>query len=509
MCKVLGENHKFKARSGWLLVIGFLFLAACSSPEEKFAEKLMQANVNLEEGSLEKAIDIYNSLQSEHPNHPTVLEGLAIAYSKKQDYITSAFYFSELAEKYPENSEYLLYSAEAFLKGKDRSSAIDSYEHYLLAFPNDWRTWRSLGNIYLQAGQTGNAIHAYQESHKINPQPDLALQAAALANTTGNLRQAEEAFASLLQSQDQRVAKKAHLGYLEIKYKRRQWEEVDKMIAETERRFPGAIDNSALSDVKTAYADWKKAQEEESQAKQEEQDRQKRLLEELNARKRQLELARKQAEERRAAQAAANKPAAESPSDPPKSTPLVATDTPTAPTPQLHDLEEEYPEKQPAETPITQSPSNTPFQEALEAARQFRANDPEAAINKLWEAVNLGDSSGIAFYELAQTYKITAQYTEAEVAALEALRRDKANIRYILLYLDILENTQSPARQVREINRFRTLLPDNPDLILRLARLYAKPGGDRSAARGFYELFLRMAPGHPEADKAQYEMRRL
>jgi len=499
-----------------MLLIGFFFMAACSSPEEKFAEKMMQANANLEEGNVDKAIKFFTDLQSEQPKHPAIIEGLAIAYSKKKDFITSAFYFSQLADNYPNSPEYLLYSADAFLKGEDSASAIEKYEMYLLVRDEDWQTWRTLGNLYLENGQTANAIHAYQKSHSIKPQPELALRAAALANTTGNLRQAEEAFASLLQSEDPRISEKAHLGYLEIKYKRRQWAEVDSMIEETERRFPGAIDRSPLVDVKKALAQYEEKQKEKSIQTREEEERQQRLLDELNERKRKLELARKRAEERRlASQQAENQSSQTSSNTSEASDETTSTAQTTTPDDNTtgDDATVTTPERDPIviheipELVEQETAASTPFQEAMKAGLEFRANDPSAALNKFWEAINYGDTTGKAFYELSRTYKLMSQFTEAEVAAMEAMRRDKRNKQYISLYLDIIEKTQSPSKQVREINRFRTLLPNDPDLVLRLARVYSKPGGDRSAARGFYQLFLRLAPQHPEASEARRALR--
>lgn len=107
-----------------LITIGLLFFAGCSSREERFAEKLRQANVNLEKGNIDQAISLLEELKLEQPGHPEILESLAFAFVENKDYFTAAFYFSELADSTPERSDYRLFSAKSWTDAGDPSSAI-------------------------------------------------------------------------------------------------------------------------------------------------------------------------------------------------------------------------------------------------------------------------------------------------------------------------------------------------------------------------------------------------
>ncbi|MDG2168854.1 MAG: hypothetical protein P8L44_13125, partial [Opitutales bacterium] len=112
---------------------------------------MMQANENLENGEVEKAIAILDKLKDDNPKNPQILENLAFAFTQDEDYFTSAFYFNELAKTFPENVDYYLYAAQSWIKAGDTESAIRDYEAYLLENRADWNTWQQIGDLYLQS----------------------------------------------------------------------------------------------------------------------------------------------------------------------------------------------------------------------------------------------------------------------------------------------------------------------------------------------------------------------
>ena len=118
------------------------------------------------------------------------------------------------------------------------NAAIKLFEAYILRNPRDWKTWRNLADLYLTTRQTSKAIRAYANSSQLRFDPELSLKAALLANSTGNLRDAEKGFFSLLQVADPAVAQRAHLGLLVIKHKRRQWEAVEGLLEMLDKNFP-------------------------------------------------------------------------------------------------------------------------------------------------------------------------------------------------------------------------------------------------------------------------------
>jgi len=469
------------------LLIGCLILVGCSSTEERFAEKIEQANVNLEKGEVQRAIQILEDLKEDFPNEPLLLENLAFAFIQTEDYFTGAFYFNDLAKKFPEKKDYFLYSAQAWVKAGDLESAIKNYEAYLLDNKSDWNTWQQIGDRYLDTNQTSKAIHAYSNSSQIRFNPKLELKAALLANETGNLRQAEAGFERLLVVEDTTVAQQAHVGLIQIKHKRRQWDEMAKLMSAVEKDFPQAINSPELDNVKADYEEIKKAKQKEEDAIKKQEEERQRLIEQQ----------RQRAEALAAARLAALKPAVEK-----------KDNNERAPS-QLAMTEEE---KQETTTGTSQPPperrnNQSPFDTALSSARQIAPTNSETAIAKYWDAINLGDESGVAFHELARVYYSRGQFTEAEMTSLEALRRGTKNNQYLMTYLTVIRKTKAKPDVVEEIRKYRQLYPKNSDLILMLARIYAEPGGDANAARGLYDLFFETAPNHPEIDRARYEVR--
>jgi phosphoribosylanthranilate isomerase len=482
------QLHVFIVSVRGALLIGCLILIGCSSTEERFAEKIEQANVNLKKGAVQRAIKILEELKDEFPDEPQLFENLAFAFIQSEDYFIGAFYFNELAQRFPQKKDYYLYSAQAWVKAGDLESAIKNYEAYLLDNKTDWNTWQQIGDRYLETNQTSKAIHAYSNSSQIRFNPKLELKAALLANESGNLRQAEAGFERLLVVEDTAVAQQAHIGLIQIKHKRRQWDEVAKLMSAVEKNFPQALNSPELNDVNADFEQFKEAKEKEEDAIQKQEDERQRLVEQQ----------RQRAEALAAARLAASKPA--EPKEP---------ETEVAPSKlALTDEEDENQSADESSASLIEIKGNqSPFNNALFSARQIAPTNLEAAVAKYWDAINLGDESGVAFYELARVYYNRNQFTEAEMTSLEALRRGPKNNRYLMTYLTVIRKTKAKPDVVAEIRKYRQLYPKNSDLILLLARTYAEPGGDPNAARGLYDLFFEIAPTHPETDRARYEVR--
>ncbi len=445
------------------------------------ALQLNLANKNLDHGSPEQAIKILEELKISYPNHPEILENLAFAFTATEEFHTAAFYFSQLAEKFPNKIEYYKFSAQSWEKAGDLNAAIKLFEAYILRNPRDWKTWQNLADLYLTTRQTSKAIRAYANSSQLRFDPELSLKAALLANFTGNLRDAEKGFFSLLQVADPAVAQRAHLGLLVIKHKRRQWEAVEGLLNMLDENFPGAVEAEGLSRVRRDLEVWNQALLREQKRKKEEEERRKLLMEKQRERALQLAAIREAAKRKAAAAAEEVAAAAEE----------------TAPG---QDSKEEPP-------PLPEKPQENPSpgQQALEKARMLLASNPSQAVAQLWDIINRGMDSAEAFRELSLAYSHLGQYTASEMTALEALRRQPGNNRLLLGYLNILQRSKTVSQVIGEIRKYRSKYPQNADLLLMLARTCAKPGGEPSAARNYYRQFISMAPNHPEIDRARRE----
>ena len=450
------------------------------------ALQLNQAKENLDHGSAGQAIKILEELKISYPNHPEILENLAFAFTAADEFHTAAFYFSQLAEINPDKIEFYKFSAQSWEKAGDLAAAIAQFEAYLLRNPRDWETWRKLADLYLATRQTSNAIHAYANSSQLRFDPELSLKAALLANSTGNLRDAEEGFYSLLLVADPTVARRAHLGLLVIKQKRRQWEAVEGLLKMLDERFPGAVEAEGLSRVRRDLEVWKQARLQEQKRLEEEKERRRLLIEKQRERALQLAAIR-EAEERKAAEVA-EEMAAEVVEE-------AAEDAASEQAPEQ--------EAQPLPTVAQEKPS--PEQQAIEKARLVLVSNPSQAVAQLWDVINQGMDSAEAFGELSLAYYQLGQFTASEMTALEAMRRHPDNKRFLLGYLKTLQRNKTLSEVIGEIRKYRTRYPQNADLLLMLARTCAKPGGEPSAARSYYMQFFQMAPNHPEIDRARRE----
>lgn len=495
ICTVARKLHEAIVGVGGILLLGFLFVAGCSSPEERFAEKIEQANENLENGDAAKAIAVLEKLKADYPKDSQVLENLAFAFIQDKDYFTGAFYFNELAKTFPDKTDYYLYAAQAWIKAGDPESAIKDYEAYLLENRTDWNTWQKIGDLYLETNQTANAIHAYSNSSQVRFNPELDLKAALLATKSGDLRGAEAGFERLLLVDEDEVAKQAHIGLLQIKHQRRQWDEVDRLMKQVNKRFPDAANVPELTEVNLAYETFKAEKEAEEAKIKEEEERRQQLLDQQRERAEQIAAARR---------------AAILNIEQPKPPQEKAQGEEVVPPSQLaiNDETEEETVTNVAPPPVIEQPRlDSPLEKALAEARRLASTNTQAAVSKYWDAINLGDNSGTAYYELSRVYYSRAEYNEAEMTSLEAMRRQPDSNRYLLTYLQIIRKTKAKPDVVAEIRKYRQQYPQNADLVLMLARIYAEPGGDSVAARSLYNLFFQMAPNHPETERARYEAR--
>ena len=462
------------------------------------ALQLNQAKENLDHGSAEQAIKILEELKISYPNHPEILESLAFAFTAEEEFHTAAFYFSQLAEIIPDKIEFYKFSAQSWEKAGDLAAAIAQFEAYLLRNPRDWETWRKLADLYLATRQTSNAIHAYANSSQLRFDPELSLKAALLANSTGNLRDAEEGFYSLLLVADPTVARRAHLGLLVIKQKRRQWEAVEGLLKMLDERFPGAVEAEGLSRVRRDLKVWKLARLQEQKRLEEEKERRRLLLEKQRERALQLAAIREAAERKpeEAAEEVAEEVAEEAAVE---ATEEAAEEAAM----EVASAQESDEETQPLPAEAQEKPS--PEQQAIEKARMVLASNPSQAVAQLWDVINQGMDSAEAFGELSLAYYQLGQFNASEMTALEAMRRHPDNNRFLLGYLNTLQRNKTVSEVIGEIRKYLSRYPRNADLLLMLARTCAKPGGEPSAARNYYRQFFQMAPNHPEIDRARRE----
>jgi len=168
---------------------------------------------------------------------------------------------------------------------------------------------------------------------------------------------------------------------------------------------------------------------------------------------------------------------------------------------------------QPAEedrevSPNVQLPvSDTTLEEARRLADQGLY---EPAIRLYSRALLRQPENARLWYELSRLYLEDNQLENAELMALEALRRNNTNIRYQLNFLRVVQRKYEPSRLMAELRLAKERFPRSPEITIALANGFERILGDGPSALIYYREFLELAPeNHPRRDEARQAIREL
>lgn len=131
--------------------------------------------------------------------------------------------------------------------------------------------------------------------------------------------------------------------------------------------------------------------------------------------------------------------------------------------------------------------------------------DYAAATTLYWKALALDSSSASTWQSLSQAALKSGVLEQAEMAALEAQRRDSTNLLYTLNLLDIMQQSATPERLLEELVRAKEAFPQSIELTYDLAHGYQTLGHNPRNAKILYEDYLSIAPAdhlHREAAEA-------
>lgn len=143
----------------------------------------------------------------------------------------------------------------------------------------------------------------------------------------------------------------------------------------------------------------------------------------------------------------------------------------------------------------------------LVLARQRRdEGKTDEAIRHFKTALIENDNQPGVWAELSQLYFQTGNNRWAQATASEAMRRDPGNSQYVLQFLLAAKETMDVNRFVQEMEGAYKKFPEDPDLLIFMAKVFADQGNTRNA-RILLEKFLEFAPSnHPERTSAELEL---
>ncbi len=551
-----------------LLALTAVFLAGCSDPDARRAERIDEARELQAAGESDAALALLEELSSEFPNDSEILALIGNLHAEAGDTVSAAFYLEQAYRHDPDDTE-LLYQTYRAQEAADQP-ADETLETLAEKAPDTLSPalWVRLGEYRAEAKKTQAALDAYlrgvdPESDDI--EPATAVSVGQLFLSLDNFAQAERWFAIAADSDDP-AALTALFGTLEIQLRRKEWADAEATIKRLDKQFPGAVDASQWSNARTELEKWRAAREkmradlarreaadQQAEAEADEADQpdeteaapdpQTASDTEPPADDADTEGKAQIVADLEAAEAMADTPAVDALPDPSQlqDPDTIAFDPDIAVEPADPDLginvsfdqegdasvtyrtaddADESDESATAASPEAPPAGPTPPAREARPARDVdellaeaetatRKRDFKPAINLLWQALGQANARADIWNRLSQAYLLDGQTKSAETAALEAVRLAPDDIAYALDYLRVAQRTKSPREFLGELETTYARFPRNPEVTLSLARAYERISQNYEDARTLYSRFLELAPNHPLRPEATEAVNRL
>lgn len=528
---------KFSLYFSLSAIILLLFTSACSNSEQKLARDLEKANQLEQEGKLQDAITLLQTLNDRYPGRPEVLEPLAFAHSQARQYDFAAFTFAEIAEISSNNDMFYLQAAEHALLAGDEESAIRHYKNFLQHNKQDAHAWEQLGKLQQNRNFYQDAADSFMQKYKLDPSGSTAIQIGQTFLALGNLTQAERWFQTARES-GREYEKEALIGLVETSFASNQTTKLEAHLETLKTNYPDALNNESIRLLSEQLAEFQTEREtlnkmlqdsatpettetaeatttgesadsetpgtseetltaetmetaEETEAETSAETTEVVAIAEL-----QTGSAKEDLPEEMLAEVEATL-SEESPTPTATESPEAETETAVSPAEMLEDSFEE-PQIREALTILPEDASQ------LEQARfEYRSGNYQRASDLYWNYLANDNSDPEVWRELSNAFLNQEQYRPARAAALEAIRRDPQNLVYIFQHLRVVQKTESPERFLQELQNTRRRFPRSPDVSLALARTYDKAFNDPSNSQFYYREFLRLSGSeHPSRNEA-------
>lgn len=534
-------------------MILLLLTSACSNSEQRLAQDLERASQLEQEGKLQDAITLLQTLNDRHPGRTEILEPLAFAYSRTQQYDFAAFTFAEIAEISGNNNMFHLQAAEHALLAGDEESSIRHYKNFLQHNQQDAHAWEQLGKLQQSRNFYQDAADSFMRKYKLEPTGSTALQIGQTFLALGNLTQAERWFQTARES-GREYEKEALIGLVETSFASNQTAKLEAHLETLKNNYPDALNNENIrvlseqlaqfqterdalnkmlqgdnseesgststgtSETATEVASTETGEITESVAAEETEvtiSTENRVEEttsmeisegtespkietaaEIVVTEQQVGGAKEDLPQDMLAEVEAT--LQEEAADP--ATTATAETEPETPVSHAEMLEDSFEEPQILEA-LTVLPEEASL---LEQARfEYRSGNHQRASELYWNHLANDNADPEVWRELSNAFLNQEQYRPARAAALEAIRRDPQNLVYIFQHLRVVQKTESPERFLQELQNTRRRFPRSPDVSLALARTYDKAFNDPSNSQFYYHEFLRLSDSeHPSRNEA-------
>lgn len=502
-----------------------LVLVGCASPEQRLERGLENAQTLQQEGDLDRARAVLDELNLDFPNTPEVLLALANIATLQDDALAAGLFFEAAALASGEDGAgFHLLAADNLAFGGDLEGAIRNYDAYLSAFPEDAASWFQLGRLHEEANALRPAINAFlngiaRSEQTVSPRIEFSL--GRLYLQIGNSAQARR----FLESSANRSgphAEDANIELLRLKLQSRQWAVAEGLIARIDQDFPGALEDAGLDLYRQQIADWRANQAALANIRLDLRDSEEEVperdLEGVDAREEVIPsptdptVIASAIEERLAPDLAdsAELVAGEESHGPavvkplPQETADFFATLPIADAEELLEDESEETDSEQQDIVLDDRPA-TGLVTLADAYLQ--AGDFEQVIEMLWpELTSMGNDPRI-WYRLSLAFYALEEFREAEMMALEAVRREPNNLAFRMNYLRTAQRVMTPARFLSELERTYDDFPESPEVVLALATAYERIAQSQRTADLMFRHFLEIAPDHPRAESIRERLR--
>lgn len=475
------------------LVTVFLITApGCTNPEKRVEQKLAEAEQKFAANEPAEAFATLEELHRNFPERLDIIETLAFAYARNGQPAEAADAFVKAAALDPVNGDYLMLAAQARETAGDPDRAAGHYRVHLTDHFDDDAAWNALAELEKKRGLHQNAIDAYLHVYRIRPTAATATRIGDLFFELRNLAQAHHWFTAALEQPGQPLPETL-TGLLRIHMEEGDWERSQELVERLERDYPETFVSPEFAEIRTGLARWRESLEELERLRRERA--------ELAARREAERLAREEAEriEREEAEAAAIAAA-----EAERQAELERRAAEEAAAEANGEEPEEIAEEETVEDAAAAFARLT-----AEADRLFEARRYRTAAQTYWRALTHNPESAETWFDVSRAQFLGESWNDAELTALEALRREPENEAFHLHYLNVIQQTQPVRAYLRELERVHQQFPANADVVLALANTYARSLYSHQEAVRYYHRFLRLAPDDARTAEVRESIRRL
>ena len=238
------------------LTLVFALASIGCQPQAVVEKELAKAQKLLTEGEIAAATAKLQSLYEKHPQNALILEELAFALVRQDNYLSSARYFNELGKEFPEKSDYFLYAAKNFERIEKFPEAIEAYQNYLHHNPTSAKVWQTIATLFQKLNRLQEALIAYHRSYNLEPQSAIATQIGLLYHQSDNPLQAEDWFRRAI-SLNPKVEVEAWRGLILEAIEKRQFSQAESLIAEALMQQPDVKKDAVITSLNKQLKQWR------------------------------------------------------------------------------------------------------------------------------------------------------------------------------------------------------------------------------------------------------------